>query len=69
MKGDSAFQFVSIAWQYPGQELELIPAFYSRMTRPGWPATCQIDLDCDDGVWCNGEFSYQDTVYSVASKL
>jgi hypothetical protein len=26
--------FLAIAWQYPGQALEVIPASYSRMTRP-----------------------------------
>jgi hypothetical protein len=26
--------FLAIAWQYPGQTLEVIPASYSRMTRP-----------------------------------
>ena len=49
---------LAIAWQYPGQELEVIPANYSVMTRPGWPVTCAKDSDCDDGVWCNGKLCY-----------
>ena len=46
---------LAIAWQYPGQELEVVPATYSQVTRPGWPVTCSNGLDCDDGVWCNGK--------------
>jgi hypothetical protein len=49
---------LAIAWQYPGQELEIIPGWYSRTTKPGWPAICMVDSDCDDGVWCNGTFYY-----------
>ena len=45
---------LAIAWQYPGQLLDVIPAWYSRTARPGWPVTCAVDSDCDDGVWCNG---------------
>jgi hypothetical protein len=32
---------LAIAWWIPGQEsVEVIPAYYSAMTRPGWPVTC-----------------------------
>jgi len=55
MKESSVLDNLAIAWQYPGQELEVVPATYSRVTRPGWPVTCSNDLDCDDGVWCNGK--------------
>jgi hypothetical protein len=48
---------LAIAWQYPGQELEVIPATNCTMTRPGWPVTCANDSDCDDGVWCNGKLA------------
>ena len=58
MKENSNIDNLAIAWQYPGQVLEVIPARYSRMTRPNtWPATCLEDYDCDDGLWCNGTFS------------
>jgi hypothetical protein len=50
--------FLAIAWLYPGQELEVIPALHSRTVKPGWPATCANDSDCDDGVWCNGKLHY-----------
>ncbi len=52
---------MSIAWEYSDQELEVIPAYYSRITRPAWPATCELDSECDDGVWCNGKLSYHST--------
>jgi len=55
MKEQFVFDNLAIAWQYPGQELEVILANYSAMTRPSWPVTCSNDLDCDDGVWCNGK--------------
>ena len=41
-----------IAWSYPGLgEWEVIPAIYSRTKKP---VPCGVDLDCDDGIWCNG---------------
>ena len=49
---------LAIAWQYPSQVLEVIPAWYSRTIKPGWPATCALDSDCDDGLWCNGKLWY-----------
>ena len=56
MKEGEGGDFLAIAWLIPGQEsVEVIPANYSAMTRPGWPVTCTNDLDCDDGVWCNGK--------------
>jgi hypothetical protein len=58
MKENSNTDHLSVAWQYPGQALEVIPARHSRMTRPNtWPVTCLDDHDCDDGLWCNGTFS------------
>jgi hypothetical protein len=58
MKENSNSDHLAVAWQYLGQALEVIPARYSRMTRPNtWPATCLEDYDCDDGLWCNGTFS------------
>jgi hypothetical protein len=45
MKEMSNLDNLAIAWQYPGQGIELIPA---------WPATCLVDSDCVDGLWCNG---------------
>jgi hypothetical protein len=55
MKEMSNFDNLAIAWQYPGQRIEVIPAHSSRMTRPTtWPATCLVNSDCDDGLWCNG---------------
>jgi hypothetical protein len=32
--------------------------YYSAMTRPDWPVTCANDIDCDDGLWCNGKLCY-----------
>jgi len=55
MKEANGYDHLAIAWQYPGQALEVIPAWFSRTTRPGWPAACTVDSDCDDGVWCNGK--------------
>ncbi|KAL3806287.1 hypothetical protein ACHAXA_005787 [Cyclostephanos tholiformis] len=61
MKETSNTDNLAIAWQYPGQTLEVIPARHSRMTRPNtWPATCLVDSDCDDGLWCNGDESCSD---------
>jgi hypothetical protein len=54
-------KYLSIAWGYPGQELEVVPAYFSQMIRPAWPATCELDSECDDGVCCNGKLSYQST--------
>ena len=55
MKEKSHSDNLAIGWRYPGQALEVVPARYSRMTRPiTWPATCVVDSDCDDGLWCNG---------------
>jgi hypothetical protein len=55
MKEISGSDNLAIAWQYPGQAMKVIPAHYSRMTRPTtWMATCLVDSDCDDGLWCNG---------------
>jgi hypothetical protein len=49
---------LAIAWQYPGQAVEVVPARFSTMIRPTtWPATCAVDSDCDDGLWCNGTCS------------
>ena len=62
MKEGGGGDFLAIAWQYPGQELEVVPATYSRVTRPGWPVTCSNDSDCDDGVWCNGKLCYFDRI-------
>ena len=56
MKEGGGNDNLAIAWLIPGQEsVEVIPANYSAMTRPGWPVTCTNDLECDDGVWCNGK--------------
>ena len=58
MKEISDTDNLAIAWKYPGQALEVIPARYSRMTRPTtWPANCAVNSDCDDGIWCNGALS------------
>jgi hypothetical protein len=35
MKEGYGNDHLAIAWQYPGQELEVVPANYSVMTRPG----------------------------------
>ena len=58
MKEISDTDNLAIAGKYPGQALEVVPARYSRMTRPTtWPANCAVNSDCDDGIWCNGAFS------------
>ena len=54
VKGQAGEDYLAIAWEYPGQILEVVPVTHSRTTRPGWPVTCSVDSDCDDGVWCNG---------------
>lgn len=56
----NCYDNLAIAWQYPGQELEIIPAWYSRTTKPGWPAICAVDSDCDDGLWSNGDETCND---------
>jgi hypothetical protein len=58
MKEEIGQDNLAIAWKYPGQYLEVIPAIYSRNVKPGWPVTCVNDSDCDDGVWCNGKLFY-----------
>ena len=66
MKETSNTDHLAVAWQYPGQALEVIPARYSRMTRPNtWPAACLEDSECDDGLWCNGTFSLRDCCLSL----
>ncbi len=50
--------YLAVAWEYSEQDVEVIPAMHLRMAKPGWPATCINDSDCDDGVWCNGKFYY-----------
>ncbi len=57
MKEGGGQDFLAIAWEYSDQELEVIPAAHSRMTKPSWPVTCANDSDCDDGVWCNGKLA------------
>ena len=53
MEGNN-FDSSAILWQYPGLgEVEIIPAIYSRTKKP---VHCGVDLDCDDGIWCNGAF-------------
>ena len=48
------FDNFAIAWQYPGLGVaEIIPAVYSRTKKP---VQCRENLDCDDGLWCNGAF-------------
>ena len=37
--------------------------YYSAMTRPDWPVTCANDIDCDDGLWCNGKLCYLGHIY------
>ena len=55
MKEKSHTDNLAIAWQYPDHAVEVVPARYSRMTRPTtWPATCAVDSECDDGLWCDG---------------
>ena len=54
MKEVSGNDYLAIAWEYPNQTLEVVPATHSRITRPGWPVTCLFDSDCDDGIFCNG---------------
>ena len=52
MKEGSWQDVFAIAWCYPGLgECETIPAIYSRTKKP---VPCGVDLDCDDGIWCNG---------------
>jgi len=53
-KDSDGDDYLAIAWEYPGQTLEVVPVTYSRTTRPGWPVTCSVDSDCDDGFFCNG---------------
>jgi hypothetical protein len=53
MRESRGEDYLAVAWQYTGQDVHVIPAGQSRMTRPGW--TCATDSDCDDGVWCNGK--------------
>jgi hypothetical protein len=60
MKEASGYDNFAIAWNYTGQELEVIPVTFSRMTRPTiWPTTCTEDSECDDGFWCNGTLFVQ----------
>ena len=54
MKEVSGNDYLAIAWEYPNQTLEVVPATHSRITRPGWLVTCLFDSDCDDGIFCNG---------------
>ena len=52
MKEGDEDDSVAVAWQYPGLgQLEFIPAIYSRTKKP---VPCGVNLDCDDGIWCNG---------------
>ena len=52
MKERQGLDGLAIMWQYPGLgELEIIPAMYSWTKKPD---PCGVDLDCDDGIWCNG---------------
>jgi hypothetical protein len=69
MKDGEGGDFLAIAWQYPGQEFEVIPAYYSRVTRPGWPVTCTHDSECEDGVWCNGKLSNRSTSFGYARTM
>ena len=68
MKDVEGVGYLAIAWNYTGQELEVIPAIHSQTSKPGWPVTCADDSDCDDGVWCNGKSSYQGTYLWMYSK-
>jgi hypothetical protein len=48
------YDFFDIWWRYPGLgKVEIIPAIYSRTKKP---LACRSDLDCDDGIWCNGMY-------------
>ena len=54
MKEGDGYDNFAIAWRYPGLgEVEIIPAIYSRTKVP---TLCVADLDCDDGMWCNGTY-------------
>ena len=54
MKEGSGQDGFAIAWRYPGlREWETIPAIFSRTKKP---VPCRVNLDCDDGIWCNGMF-------------
>jgi len=46
MKDGSGFDHLAIAWQYPGQALEVIPARFSMNTRPP-PATNTVTAPTD----------------------
>ena len=64
----SGSDYLAVAWKYPGQDVEVIPAIHSRMAKPGWPATCANDSDCDDGVWCNGKLYYHQCPISTSKR-
>jgi hypothetical protein len=56
MKEGELHDHFNIWWRYPGLgEVEIIPAIYSRTKKP---VRCGGDLDCDDGIWCNGKFCF-----------